>query len=115
MAAIGFRWVRQTVTEAERPDGRRITVEEIAGLAAVLGVPIDVLMYPPPGSQPYATLPGGRALVFRPGGRAPFVVDSADLGSITGAPAPDGPPEPEPDLGPRVVNLGAANDHEEDA
>jgi len=31
MSGLGFRWVRQTVTEAERPGGRKITVEELIG------------------------------------------------------------------------------------
>ena len=46
MSALGFRWVRQTVTEAERPGGRKITVEELIGLCTALSVPVDVKMRP---------------------------------------------------------------------
>jgi transcriptional regulator with XRE-family HTH domain len=76
MSGLGFRWVRQTVTEAERPGGRRITVEELVGLTVALGVPIDVLLLPPPGSPPVAALPGGRLIVFRTGGQPPFDLDA---------------------------------------
>ena len=65
MSDLGFRWVRQTVTEAERPAGRKITVEELIGLSVALGVPVEVLIPPPPGGPPVAALPGGRRIVFR--------------------------------------------------
>jgi len=90
MSGLGFRWVRQTVTEAERPGGRKITVEELIGLSAALGVPVDVLILPPPGSPPVAALPGGRLIVFRGGGRLPADLDALrELGDVEFADRPD--------------------------
>ena len=48
MSDLGFRWVRQTVTEAERPGGRKITVEELIGLTVALSVSADLLLNRPP-------------------------------------------------------------------
>jgi len=90
MSGLGFRWVRQTVTEAERPGGRKITVEELIGLSAALGVPVDVLILPPPGSPPVAALPGGRLIVFRGTGRSPADLDALrELGDVEFAARPD--------------------------
>jgi transcriptional regulator with XRE-family HTH domain len=89
MSDLGFRWVRQTVTEAERPAGRKITVEELIGLSVALGVPVDVLILPPPGGPPVAALPGGRRIVFRGTGRVPADFDAlSELGDVEFAPRP---------------------------
>jgi hypothetical protein len=83
MSDLGFRWVRQTVTEAERPGGRKITVEELIGLSLALSVPVDVLIFPPPGSPPVAALPGGRLVVFRGMAKAPADLDALrELGDV---------------------------------
>jgi len=112
MSGLGFRWVRQTVTEAERPGGRKITVEELIGLSVALGVPVDVLILPPPGGPPVAALPGGRLVVFRGTGRPPADLDAlSELGDVQFAPAPGaaGPGAAEAEAAPqtrRVVSLG---------
>jgi transcriptional regulator with XRE-family HTH domain len=90
MSGLGFRWVRQTVTEAERPGGRKITVEEVIGLSAALGVPVDVLILPPPGAPAVAAMPGGRLIVFRGTGRSPADLDALrELGDVEFAARPD--------------------------
>jgi transcriptional regulator with XRE-family HTH domain len=90
MSGLGFRWVRQTVTEAERPGGRKITVEELIGLSAALGVPVGVLILPPPGGPPVAALPGGRLIVFRGTGRSVADLDALrELGDVEFADTPD--------------------------
>jgi transcriptional regulator with XRE-family HTH domain len=45
LAALGHGWVRATVSEVER-NGRTIAVDELAGLAAALGVSIARLLTP---------------------------------------------------------------------
>src|SRR5712691_201519 len=106
MSGLGFRWVRQTVTEAERPGGRKITVEELVGLSTALSVPVDVLLLPPPGSPPVAALPGGRLIVFRSGGRPPADLDALrEQGDVQFTERPDVGEQEAPPQTRRVVDL----------
>jgi transcriptional regulator with XRE-family HTH domain len=63
MQELGFAWVRQTVTEAER-NRRRITVEELLGLAITLRTELTMLIYPSPDDAPHGivTLPSGECI-----------------------------------------------------
>jgi transcriptional regulator with XRE-family HTH domain len=45
LAALGHGWVRATVSEVER-NGRTIAIDELAGLAAALGVSVAALLNP---------------------------------------------------------------------
>lgn len=65
MAALGFSWVRQTVTEAE--SGRRpITVEELVGLCTYFEMPVQALLLAPGSTLPYyAVRLGDRVLIPR--------------------------------------------------
>ena len=105
MTALGFKWLRQTVTEAER-GRRRITVEEALGLSVALQVPMDTLLYPPPGEVPEVALPGGHHTI--PAGR-PWrdLTSLREEGDVIIA-APSGERRPEPELPPRTVNFQAA-------
>jgi transcriptional regulator with XRE-family HTH domain len=60
MKKLGFKdWRRQTVGNSEN-GGRRVTVEELAGLALVLGVAPGRLLWPENGESP-VSLPSGFA------------------------------------------------------
>jgi transcriptional regulator with XRE-family HTH domain len=62
MRALGWKWVRQTVGEVEN-NRRRLTAEEVLGVAACLDTTIEQLMSPPdrPGSP--VELPSGAMLM----------------------------------------------------
>lgn len=63
MQELGFTyWRRQTTARVEL-GGRRVTAEELAGLAVVFEVDLTVLAYPPGDNQP-VSLPGGQEIVF---------------------------------------------------
>src|SRR5438045_3752665 len=61
MRDLGFQWVRQTVTEAEK-NRRRITAEELLGLSIALRTELTMLIYPSPDDAPHGTvsLPNGK-------------------------------------------------------
>jgi len=61
MRGLGFKWVRQMVTEAER-NRRRITVEELLGLSIALRTELTMLVYPSPDDAPFGAveLPNGK-------------------------------------------------------
>jgi transcriptional regulator with XRE-family HTH domain len=63
MRELGFGWVRQTVTEAER-NRRRIAAEELLGLSIVLKTELTMLVYPSPDDAPFGTvkLPNGKLI-----------------------------------------------------
>ncbi len=107
MTDLGFGWIRQTVTEVEHGN-RRVTAEEVLGLSVALQVPVDVLIYPPPGREPDVTLPGGQ--VVAPSARPP-----RDLRALRRAGdvifAAPGRREPEPELPPRTINLQSGEAH----
>jgi hypothetical protein len=101
MTGLGFGWIRQTVTEVEKGN-RRVTAEEVLGLAVVLAVPVDVLIYPR--DEPSVTLPGGQEVI--PAARPPRNISALrQAGEVAFAPAP----EPEPP--PRTVNLQTGEVH----
>jgi len=93
MAAHGFKWVRQTVTEAEA-SRRRISVDELLWLSVALETPMDVLMFPAPGDQPYVALPGGQWIALPvaergPSGAAREVWDR-NVSKLSSGPIPEG-------------------------
>lgn len=104
MTDLGFGWIRQTVTEVEKGT-RRVTAEEVLGLAVVLEVPVDVLMFPSPGGPPEVTLPGGQAI--NPAGRPPRDLTALRQAGGEVVLVPPGDREPEPELPPRVINIGS--------
>jgi transcriptional regulator with XRE-family HTH domain len=63
MRDLGFGWVRQTVTEAEK-NRRRISIEELLGLSIALKTELTMLVYPSPDDAPYGivALPNGRRI-----------------------------------------------------
>jgi transcriptional regulator with XRE-family HTH domain len=62
MSELGYRWHQQTAGQVEHCT-RRLTAEEVLGLAVALAVPVDRLLYPPEGA-PGVVLPGGRAVMI---------------------------------------------------
>jgi transcriptional regulator with XRE-family HTH domain len=63
MRDLGFTsWARSTMSLAEQGK-RRVTAEELAGLAVVFEVDLTSLAYPPGDGQP-VSLPGGQEIVF---------------------------------------------------
>ena len=60
MQALGFEWHTQTVSNVER-GGRRLTAEEILGLALALEVPMSRLMRPD-GHSEFVRLPAGQEI-----------------------------------------------------
>ncbi len=50
MTRLAFNWKRITVAEVER-GSRRVSFEELLGLAALFGVPMMVFANPPPGAR----------------------------------------------------------------
>jgi transcriptional regulator with XRE-family HTH domain len=63
MRSAGFDWKRSTVTEIDRM-GRRVSYEELWGIAAVFGVPVASLLLPSEVSlelNPLMTVDGRRA------------------------------------------------------
>jgi transcriptional regulator with XRE-family HTH domain len=106
MTDLGFGWIRQTVTEVEKGT-RRVTAEEVLGLAVAFAVPVDVLFYPR--DEPEVTLPGGQEVA--PAARPPRdLSELRQTGEVIFAPTPD-KREPEPDLPPRTVNLQTGEVH----
>lgn len=51
MAALGFAWNRQLVADCEFGKKRRVTPEEIVGLAALFGIPALTFLLPPGGTH----------------------------------------------------------------
>jgi transcriptional regulator with XRE-family HTH domain len=75
MRSLGWKWVRQTVGEVER-GGRRLTAEELFGLAICLETTLQRLLEPPPRDE-WVQLPSGESV-------APGVLTDVARGRVPG-------------------------------